>query len=57
MSLPHSVSASVRNILGGRDVSHMKPVPDSVQNVSGMDFVEILFFSSIFPVCESQCGR
>lgn len=35
----------------------MKPVPDSVQNVSGMDFVEILFFSSIFPGCESQCGR
>ena len=47
-SLPHSVSASIRNILGGRDVSYTKPVPGSVQNVSGMDFIEILFWWS-FP--------
>ena len=44
MSLPDSVSASIRNILGGRDVSYTKPVPDSMQNVSDMDAVEILFW-------------
>lgn len=36
--------ASIRNIVGGRDISYTKPVPDLVQNVSGMDFVEILFW-------------
>lgn len=43
MSLPHSVSAPIVNILDEQDVSYTRAVAGSVQNLSAMYVVEILF--------------
>lgn len=43
MSLPHSVFVTIMNILGEWDVSYTKAVLGSVQNVSAVYVVEILF--------------